>query len=86
MTEFLEALSLKEIEGMGQEVSVEFGKLERAAHVRAKKEFTEPPSKTDVGRYVATVKSIQQRGIPVRPSLSVHDLIAEFLQESSGPK
>lgn len=86
VTEFMEAISLKEIEGRGLEILVDFGKVEGAAHIRAKKELTEPPSKPDLGRYVATVKSIQQRGIPVRPSFSVDDLIETFLRESSGPK
>jgi hypothetical protein len=75
-----EAISMKVVEGTGLEMTVQFSELAKAWNRTAKGTLSEPliVKEGDNLKYKETIKSIEQRGIPVSPSKLIGDVIADF--------
>ncbi len=75
-----EAISMKAVEGTGLEMTIQFSELAKAWNRTAKGTLSEPlkMKEGDNLKYKETVKSIEQRGIPVSPGKSTSDVLADF--------
>ncbi|MDB5347212.1 MAG: hypothetical protein JWP89_5589 [Schlesneria sp.] len=75
-----EAISMKAVGGTGLEMTVQFSELAKAWNRTAKGTLEEPlkMKEGDNLKYKETIKSIEQRGIPVSPSKLIGDVIADF--------
>jgi hypothetical protein len=81
--EALEAFKLKYVDGSGLEVSADMTKLAKAMtalHAKdGKIDFDPAPSEEMKNVCKATVASVQGRAIAIKKSLSIKDVVAEFL-------
>ena len=78
--EVIEAVSLRSIEGTSLEISINFTKLAAAGIIAGKGKLHDEPE-SERKAYKSTVKSIQQRGVPVISAFPIEEIIAKYITE-----
>ena len=76
--ELAAAVSLKDVQKAGLEISIDFVQAAKAASRFAQPEPTAEPDEEDKANSAKTVKWIQLRGIPVQSSFSIDDKLAKY--------
>ena len=80
LPEVIEAVSLRSIEGTSLEISINFTKLATAGIIAGKGKLHDQPE-SERKAYKSTVKSIQQRGVPVISAFPIEEIIAKYITE-----